>query len=376
MRVNKIEPIILRYPEPNDHGAARMTVLVRLQTTGGALGWGECIAMWPEACAAVAAVIREGLAAEVTGMDLRDPEAIRGKMKARTWWYGEGGIASMALAGIDMAVWDALGRESGQPLWALLGGRARDSLPVIASMHMNRETPADNAREVARHVEAGFAGAKLGFGKKGLSPVGGDPDYDADFVAEVRAAIGGQALLMVDIGNGVRWDAATAIYAANRMVEESRIDWIEEPLHPSDLSGLAELRAKSGVRIATGEREFTPHGYARLLATGCVDVLGVDPARVEGVGGFIRVARLCEAQRRSINAHAWSTAVTTAASLHLSMATPAAWVFELKPLESPMQHDLVEAPIRHENGRIQADNAPGLGVNIRESVLRKYQVGG
>ncbi|MDD9855099.1 MAG: mandelate racemase/muconate lactonizing enzyme family protein [Gammaproteobacteria bacterium] len=375
MRVKKIEPIILRYPEPNDHDAARMTVLVRLQTTGGALGWGECIAMWPEACAAVATVIREGLAADVTGMDLRDLEAIRGKMKARTWWYGEGGIASMALSGIDMAAWDALGRESGQPLWRLLGGRAHDSLPAIASMHMNRETPADNAREVARHVGAGFAGAKLGFGKKGLSPVGGDPDYDADFVAEVRSAIGGDALLMVDIGNGVRWDAATAIYAANRMVEESRIDWIEEPLHPSDLSGLAELRAKSGVRIATGEREFTPDGYARLLAGGCVDVLGVDPGRAEGIGGFIRVARMCEAHKRFINAHAWSTAVTTAASLHLSIATPAAWVFELKPLESPMQHELPETPLWHQAGRIHADNAPGLGVNIRESVLRKYRVG-
>jgi len=119
MRVQKIEPIVLRYPEPNDHDAARMTVLVRLQTTGGALGWGECIAMWPEACAAVAALIREGLAAEVTGMDIREPAALRGQLKARTCGFGEGGIASMALAGIGMAVWDALGRESGQPLWAL-----------------------------------------------------------------------------------------------------------------------------------------------------------------------------------------------------------------------------------------------------------------
>lgn len=352
-----------------------MTVLIRLETAGGAVGWGECIAMWPEACAGVATVIREGLAAEVVGTDIRDPEAIRRKMKARTWWYGEGGIASMALSGIDMAVWDAFGRESGQPLWKLLGGRAHDSLPAIASMHMNKATSTDNAREVARHVEAGFAGAKLGFGKKGLSPVGGDPDYDADFVAEVRVAIGAKSLLMVDIGNGVRWDAATAIYATKRMLEESRIDWIEEPLHPSDFFGLAELRAKSTVRIATGEREFTPDAYARLLATGCVDVVGVDPGRAEGIGGFIRVARMCEAQKRIINAHAWSTVVTTAASLHLSIATPAAWIFELKPLESPMQHDLPETPIWHENGRVRPDNTPGLGVNIRESVLRKYRIG-
>ena len=374
MRVKKIVPITLCYPEPNDYGEERMTVIIRLETTDGVVGWGECIAMWPEACAGVTAVIREGLGSDVVGMDVCDPESIRRKMKARTWWYGEGGIASMALSGIDMAVWDAFGRESGQPLWKLLGGRARDSLPAIASMHMNKATSADNAREVARQVESGFAGAKLGFGKKGLSPVGGDPDYDADFVAEVRATIGAKSLLMVDIGNGVRWDAATAIYAAKRMLEESHIDWIEEPLHPSDFRGLAELRAKSAVRIASGEREFTPDGYARLLATGCVDVLGVDPGRAEGIGGFIRVARMCETQRRFINAHAWSTVITTAASLHLAITTPAAWVFELKPLESPMQHELPETPIWHENGRIRPSNAPGLGVDIRETVLEKYRV--
>ena len=375
MRVKKIEPIVLRYPEPNDYSEERMTVLVRLETAGGAVGWGECIAMWPEACAGVAAVIRGGLAAAVVGMEVRDPESIRRRMKAQTWWYGEGGIASMALSGIDVAAWDAFGREAGRPLWELLGGRAHESLPAVASMHMNKKTAADNAREIARHVEAGFAGAKLGFGKKGLSPVGGDPDYDSDFVAEVRAAIGPKSLLMVDIGNGVRWDAATAIYAARRMLEESRIDWIEEPLHPADWSGLAELRAKSAVRIATGEREFTPDAYARLLETGCVDVLGVDPGRAEGVGGFARAARLCEAQRRVINAHAWSTAVTTAASLHLSVATSAAWIFELKPLESPTQHELPESPIWHENGRVSPGDAPGLGVEIRESVLAKYRVG-
>lgn len=375
MRITKIEPVVLRYPEPNDFNAERMTVLVRLETSGGAHGWGECIAMWPEACAGVAAVIREGLAAQVIGMDVREPEAIYAKMKAHTWWYGEGGIASMALAGIDIAVWDARGRECGKPLWALAGERAHDSLPVIASMHMNKKTPAENADEIARHIKAGFAGAKLGFGKKGLSPVGGDADYDADFVAEVRAAVGDESMLMVDIGNGVRWNAATAIYAAKRMLEKSNIDWLEEPLHPSDLSGLAELREKTNVRIATGEREYTPDGYARLLETGCVDVVGVDPGRAEGVGGFLRVARMCEQQKRTVNAHAWSTAIITAASLHLSMITPAARVFELKPLENPMQHELPDAPIWHKNGAIRASDAPGLGIDIRESVLQKYRAG-
>ena len=75
-------------------------------------------------------------------------------------------------------------------MWELPGGRAHESPPAVAGMHMNKKTAADNAREAARRAEAGFAGAKPGFGKRGLSPVGGDPDYDADFVAKARAATG------------------------------------------------------------------------------------------------------------------------------------------------------------------------------------------
>lgn len=373
MRIQGITPIVLRYPEPNDHGNIRHTVLLRLEAEGGLTGWGECIAMWPEACRAVAALIQGGLAEVVAGMDVREPEAVWQALKRHSWWYGEGGLATMTLAGIDMAVWDACGKAAGLPLWRLFGGRVHEALPAIASMHVNRATIEESAAEVAGHIGRGFKGAKLGFGKRGLSRVGQDPGHDVDYVRAVRQAAGPAARLMVDIGNGVRWDAATAI-ATVRRFEAFAIDWVEEPLHPDDLDGLARLRAAVTTRIATGEREWTVAGYARLIRTGLVDVLGVDPARAEGITGFRKVAALAEAARIAVNAHAWSTAVTSAASLHLSVASPAARLFELKPLENPMQHELVDTPIWHQDGLVRPPEGPGLGVEPRPACIDKYRL--
>ncbi len=373
MRLRTIEPILLRYPEPNDFGHERNTVLIRVETEDGTEGWGEAIAMWPEACEATAALIESGLADVVRGLDVREPQMIWQALKRHSWWYGEGGIATLALSGIDMAVWDACGKVLGQPLWRLFGGRAHEALPAIASMHVNRATIEEGAAEVAGHIERGFRGAKLGFGKRGLSRVGRDPDHDVAFVEAVRSAIGPAAMLMIDIGNGVRWDVSTAIRTTRRF-EAFGIDWIEEPLHPDDLDGLARLHAAVGTRIATGERLWTVAAYDQLIRRRIVDVYGVDPARAEGVTGFRRIAGLIEAARGTVNAHAWSTVVTTAASLHLSVTSPAARVFELKPLENPMQHELPVTPIWHEGGLVRPPEGPGLGIELRPEIVERYRI--
>ena len=367
--VERMEAIPVAYPDPNDFGTTRRTVLIKVTTADGITGWGESIAMWPEACRATSTVIEEGLAPLLHGADAADTEAAWRAMRRHVWWYGEGGVASLAISGVDMALWDIAGKAAGMPLHEMLGGCAHERLPANASCHVNKEGIAACVDEAVGFFEAGFRSAKFGFGKKGLSNIGGDPDRDVAFVAALREALGDEAEILIDIGNGVRWDVDTAIDVANRMGEH-RIGWYEEPLYPTDDAGYRRLKASTDVPLASGEREFTEAGYRRQMEfVRAVDVYGVDPARVEGITGFRRVDALCTAHAKTVNAHAWSTAITTAASLHLSLASPNTRLFEFKPFPVVVQDDLVTEKIWHRDGWAYPLDGPGLGIEVREDVV-------
>ena len=370
-RIDRIEPIPVAYPDPNDFGTTRRTVLVRVETSDGAVGWGECIAMWLEACKAVATIISDGFLPLLRNDPAADIQAAWEKMRRHAFWYGEGGIASMAISGIDMALWDIAGKVAGKPLYELLGGLSHDRLPANASSHVNKKGEAACVAEVVGFFEAGFRSCKLGFAKKGESNIGGDPDTDVSFIRSLRKALGDKAEILIDIGNGVCWDADTAIQVANRM-HEHRIGWYEEPLYPTDDSGYRKLAASTPVRIASGEREFTEAGYRRQMEfVQAVDVYGIDPARVEGITGFRKVDALATMHGKAVNAHAWSTAITTAASLHLSLASPNAEIFEYKPFPVVVQDELVAGKLWHRDGWAYPPSGPGLGIEVQEDVARR-----
>jgi len=369
--IARIEPIPIQYPDPNDFNTIRRTVVVRVETSDGVVGWGECIAMWPEACKAVSVILTEGFLPLLRGRDPEDIDGAWDAMRRHVFWYGEGGIASMAISGVDMALWDIRGKVAGKPLLELFGGAKHDRLPANASAHVNKKGEAACVAEVVGFFEAGFRSTKLGFAKKGESDIGGNPDTDVHFIASLRMALGDAAEILVDIGNGVRWDVETAIDVARRM-HAHRIGWFEEPLYPTDDAGYRRLAAAdTGVRIASGEREFTEAGYRRQMEfVQAVEVYGIDPARVEGITGFRRVDALCTAHGKAINAHAWSTAITTAASLHLSFASPNAEIFEYKPFPVVVQDGIVAEKIWHVDGWALPPTGPGLGVDVQEDVLR------
>ncbi|HVX43465.1 MAG TPA: enolase C-terminal domain-like protein, partial [Mycobacteriales bacterium] len=149
-----------------------------------------------------------------------------------------------------------------------------------------------------------------------------------------------------------------------------------EPLGAWDPDGYRDLRAKTSTLIGYGEREWEPAGYGRILQTGTVDVVGVDPGRVGGISGFRRIAEMVHTHGRQVNAHAWSSAITTAASLALSLNSPAAKLFEMKPLRNPMQHELVDRPFADQDGYMYPPAGVGLGVNVRGDVVEKYRYDG
>ncbi len=372
MRIARVEAIPVSYPEPNDFNAIRHLCLVKLTATDGTVGWGESVTMWPEASFATKAVI-EGMSELVVGKSPLHNNATFRALKDHAWWYGyEGGIASFAIAALDIALWDLKGKALGASVLDLLGGPVHDRLPAIASSHAHYESIPEMAEEAVEWLSTGLQGMKVGFGKRGNAHLGFDHDRDVEYVRSMREAIGPDKGLMIDLGWAIKWDVTTAVQRT-RAFDEYGIDWIEEPLGAWDPEGYANLRAKTETLIAYGEREWTTTGFERILATGTVDVIGCDPGRAEGITGFKRMADLVEEGRRQVNAHAWSSAIVTAASLAVSFSSSAAQLFEFKPLENPMQHELVAAPFEHQEGWVYPPTGPGLGIEVDEKVVDRFR---
>jgi L-alanine-DL-glutamate epimerase-like enolase superfamily enzyme len=369
--VAKVEPIPVTYPEPNDFNALRHLCLVRITTDDGLVGWGEAITQFAEASLATKAIV-EGMADRVAGRDPVHTRAIWESLKDQAWWYGYGGgIASNAIAAIDIALWDLKGKILGRSVLDLLGGPVHDRLPAVASSHAHYADIGRMVEEAQEWLAPGLHGVKVGFGKRGDARLGYEHDRDVEYMRRMREGLG-RAMIMIDCGWAVKWDVMTAVRRV-RAFEEHGLHWIEEPLGAWDPEGYANLRAKTSTLIAYGEKEWTLEGFERVLATGTVDVVGVDPGRAEGITGFKRVTERVEAYRRQSNAHAWSSAIVTAASLAISFSTPSAKLFELKPLRNPMQHDLVSEPFEHAGGWMYPPQRPGLGVDVQEEVVDFYR---
>ena len=341
-------PISVRYPEPNDNGAIRHLTLCRIEADDGTVGWGEAVTSWPDACRATEAMI-EGIGAElVVGRDPLDNVELWRQCRQRAWWYGNrGGISSFALSAIDIALWDLKGRLLGVPVTELLGGAQHESIPAIASTHprdANLELEADRH---ARYVnELGFKGCKLGLGKKGDARLGergrarrrADPSPARAHRAGADADVG-PGREHADVGRCLRDPAHERARGARPDLDRGAVRAGRSRRLP------AAEGSHCSTLLASGEREWNVEGYRSFIAAGVADVIGFDPGRAEGITGGRRVIELVEEAGVWFNAHAWSSAIVTAASLALSLTTPRVLVFELKAEENPMQHELVEEPI-------------------------------
>jgi L-alanine-DL-glutamate epimerase-like enolase superfamily enzyme len=372
--ISRVDAIPVAYPEPNDSNSIRSLLFCRIETSDGIVGWGEAITQFPEASLS-AAVMLEGLRDILIGRSPHDHLALLSDLDKRMWWYAYGGgIGAFVVSALDIALWDVRGKLLGRPVSELIGGALRSELPVIASTHaFNASLDFEVDRHGAYVKDDGYQGIKIGMGKRGDARLGYDIRRDIEFVGKLREAIGPDALLIMDRGQSLAWSVADAI-RRTRAFEQFDLAWMEEPLEPYDVQGFKRLRSQVTCLIGTGEREFTVRGYQRLMKEGISDVVGFDPARAGGISGGLKVIQLVEAANVWFNAHAWSSAVTTAASLALSASTNRCLLFEMKPLKNPMQNELVTDPFVHTNGMIAVPTAPGLGIEVIDSVLERYRL--
>jgi len=373
MKIKSVTAHPLRYPEPHDHNNTRYVTLARVETEDGAVGWGECVSQFPEASLATKIIIEQGFAPLLVGEDAREVERLWHKMLARVWWYGPQGIAAFGLSAVDMALWDVKGKLLGLPVCNLLGGRLHDRVLAMASIHLDMDDLDWSVKEFTEFHEQGYKIVKGGWGKRPESVFGRNRSRDIELARRVREAIGEETELVFDVlGARVKWDVPTAIQRL-RDLEPYRLKWIEEPLPPHDFQAHARLRAAVSTPIGTGEQEWNVEGYRRLIESGGVDVVQLDPGRCQGLTGCRHVVKLIEAENLHFTAHTWSSALNTAASVHLLAASTHGLTMDFKPHESPMQHELVSDPWTQHEGFLDVRSTPGLGVTVREEIVGKYE---
>ncbi|MGH2376526.1 MAG: mandelate racemase/muconate lactonizing enzyme family protein [bacterium] len=344
-------------------------LLVKVMTDAGITGIGEVDSSPLAAKGAIEAPlsnsITSGLREVVLGEDPFAYEKIWHKMYQASRYPGRRALFVHAMSGIDLALWDIMGKALRMPASRLLGGAFRTRVRAYASTLFgdSLEATASRARWC---VDQGFTAVKFGW-----DPMGRDADYDEALVRAIRDAVGPKVDVLIDAGQC--WDTKTAIQMAHRF-EPYRPYWLEEPLNPDNLEGYARLSQASRLRIAAGEAESDRHSYLDLMDRGLVDVVQIDPTRVGGLTEAKKIAYAAYDRGRSVINHSFTTDINVAASLHMLASIPDAPLLEFCVEESPLRQRLVRNPIRVVDGYAAVPDGPGLGIDVDEAVVDRYAV--
>ncbi|HEY7167809.1 MAG TPA: mandelate racemase/muconate lactonizing enzyme family protein [Candidatus Binatia bacterium] len=341
---------------------SRSTTLVRIETDNGITGWGSCSGNGE----LIEFIFERVLRPFLIGADPADIDEIWDKVYVRGGHkeFGTRGIGVVALSGMDVALWDILGKARGVPLYELLGGKAREKVPVYATA-LYPEAPAEVVKKARAFSEQGFKGVKI--------KVGFDLDQDIRIVRAVRDALGNDFVVMTDANQG--YTVEVALKAAQAF-SECGVFWLEEPLFVEDVRDHALLRQKGRVPIAVGENLHTWHAFDDFISRGAVDFLQPDIARVGGVTEVLKVAKLAAEHNLAVSFHTWGDAIALAASIHLSVALKECTMMELDYTYNPLRSELLHETLEPENGFLIPPEKPGLGVTPDEAALRKFAFSG
>jgi L-alanine-DL-glutamate epimerase-like enolase superfamily enzyme len=370
MKITDIETIVLRLPVVKAIGdGCQSILLIRVKTDEGITGIGEAHTNPTVSRAIIEAplchIASRGLRDVLIGENPLDIARLWDKMYEASQVYGRRGAVIHALSGIDIALWDILGKSVGQPIHRLLGGARAERFPIYASDLMPNTTE-ETVELARRNRAAGYRAMKLGWGT-----LGGSLAEDVRWVSAVRAAVGDAMDLMVDIGSPIPFDAALYL---GRAFAEFGIYFLEEPLSPDDLDGFRRLVEASPTPIATGEKETTRFPYLDLMDRGGLRIIQPDVARVGGISETLRIATLAEARNVQMIPHCWATDILVAATLHVISTLRRCPYLEYNVTDNPLRRDLLVQPIRPVDGIVSVPSGPGLGIEINEETVRRYRV--
>jgi L-alanine-DL-glutamate epimerase-like enolase superfamily enzyme len=340
--------------------------LVAVHTDSGLVGLGSVFTN--DALVRAAIALLEPL---WRGENALEPQRVSEKLHQHTFWTGRGGSLTHAISGIDIALWDILGRATGQPVGRLLGGRYRDRVAPYASLLM--EEPARMRDRLLEVKAQGFRAFKIGWGPFGRV----SRSMDEAIVRAAREAVGADSKLMVDAGgsdahwpNGYKWALNTA-----RMLADHAVDWFEEALRPDALEDFVLLREHSPVPIAGGEVLTRRQAFQPFLAARAFDIVQPDVTKVGGISEERAIATMAGDHGVKFVPHGWNTAVGLAADLHLASAFADTDLVEYLT-GSPFIDEITAGGWKLDaDGMLAIPSGPGLGLQLDRDAVAKYTRG-
>lgn len=362
MRITKVTTRELRWKRdvPITNGLHTYThhdiAFVGVETDAGVTGYGVGRPKDGERA------FREQFGAMLVGRDPLMSEAIWADLWSPKL-YGRRGLETRALSSIDMALWDIKGKVAGLPLYQLLGGYRRD-IPAYAAggYYAPGKGLKELQAEMVDFVQRGARAVKMKVGAIEITE-------DVARVRAAREALGPSIKLMVDANCAYR--AHDAISLARR-IEDLDIFWFEEPVQPDDYDGFRRIAAASSITLATGENEYTKHGFRDLIATQAIGILQPDARYCGGVTEFMKIAALAQAHGLDICPHGEQLA-----HINLLAAIPNALMLEFYPHAPGSLEDSIflHAARINPDGTVTVPEVPGLGCDPNEEVLRRIREG-
>jgi len=328
-------------------------VLIDLETDTGVTGRAYLFAIGRHNLAPIARLV-EAMAEMVKGDEV-SPFDLERKLRARYTLLGVHNIVLFAIAGLDMAAWDALGQSLGQPLARLLGSTPRP-IPAYNSKGLGILPEKELVKEAAELLDEGFRAVKLRMGR----PEARD---DLQMLRAVKSEIGPEVTLMVDFNQAL--SVAEALKRGRMIDDEGGVTWIEEPIRADDFAGNSRIAREIATPIQIGENFMGPEQMAQALAAGACDYVMPDAERIGGVTGWMRAAALAQGAGVEMSSHLFPEV-----SSHLLAATPTCHWLEYMDWADA----ILERPVEIKDGHVVIAPEPGTGMRWNEKAVERYQV--
>ena len=382
MKLTDIKTFVVGNPPPGNGG--RYFVFVKLSTEGNVHGVGEayCVPFHPDL---VARLLVDVFERYLVGEDPHDIERIWRRVYSAGYSQHPDLTLMGVLSALEMACWDIIGKEAGQPVYKLLGGRVHERLRSYTYIYARPgdqvdvyQDPQLAAERAAEYVAQGFTAIKF-------DPAGPYTAFDGRqlslaqlelcerFMRELRAAVGTSADLL--FGTHGQMTAAGAIRLAQRLEPYDPL-WFEEPVPPDAPEQMALVARATSIPIAAGERLTTKYDFARVLRANAAAILQMNLGRVGGILEAKKIAAMAEVQHVQLAPHLYCGPVVGAANIQLATCSPNFLILEGIERWQGIHAELLVKPIRWENGYVIPPSEPGLGVELNEAFIARHPYGG